>query len=383
MFTYNGTPGPGNHPVLSITRPGVTTDQFGNAVVGNAVATYNSHGAAINIMDMGRGAFFQYRDLGSATQGILILSIASVAGTDTFGNGYPVGQFGQDPFGNAIQVIGSSINLFNALIGASTGGRIAIAAAPNPPGNTNPYIKIDAPEQAGAAGHMQMLLQGTSPDGTQPGQCLIGQANGAGGLLAPTSQSMLEVQSNISGASPVAQFCTIAAVDPYLGCRLLTDANNRLRIDGSAPANRISLKFGPGGGTTQDSRFYNSAAQQFAIDRLVANIAGNTPEVDNPLGTIGFGNLTLNVATYRMLPDGTVFISVKATASGAITANTFNFTNTLPAAYRPGTTTDLPVVLPGAQTNRLTIATSGVVSLTLPALVLGNRVTVQGAYDLQ
>ena len=173
LFIYaTKTPKFGTPPIFSATPPFSSADPFGNPVVANAVTTYNAFGAAINVLSMGNGAFFQYRDLGSAVQGILILSIASVASPpgppDPFGNHYPVGMFGEDPFGNAIQTVGSSINLFNALIAAATGGRISIAAAPNPPGNTNPYIKVDAPEQAGAAGHMQMLLQGTSPDGTQP-----------------------------------------------------------------------------------------------------------------------------------------------------------------------------------------------------------------------
>jgi hypothetical protein len=380
LFIYaTKTPGSGTPPIFSATPPFSNADPFGNPVVADAVATYNAFGAAINILSMAKGAFFQYRDMGSAVQGILILSIASIAGVDPFGNNFPVGMFGQDPFGNALQTVGSSIFLFDAVIGASTGGRISIAAGSGP---SNPYIKIDAPEQAGMPGHMQMLLQGTSPDGTSPGQALIGQVNGSGGLLTPTSNSMLEVQSNIAGASPAAQLVSINAVDPYLGMRDGVDANNRLRFDGSAAGNRIKLKFGPGGAATQDSQFYNAAAALFAIDQLTANIAGSA-EVPHSLGTIGFGNLTLNAATYQLLPDGRVFISIKATASGAITAATFNFTNTLPAAYRPGTTTDLVIVLPGGNTNRCTINTAGVVSLTLPALVSGNRVNVQQSYDLQ
>jgi hypothetical protein len=380
LFIYGvQNPHTGTPPVFSATPPNSTSDPFGNPVVQDAVSTYNTFGAVLNVLSMAKGGFFQYRDLGSAAQGGLILSILSVAGVDPVnGSVTRVGMFGQDPFGNAMNVVGASIFLFNALISQTTGGRINIASGS---GAVNPFLRVDAPEQ-GVAGHMQMLLQGTSPDGTQPGQCLIGQVSGAGGLLTPTSQSMLEVQSNISGSSPAAQLVSLAAVDPYLGMRLTSDANNRIRFDGSAPSNRIKLKFGPGGASTQDSAFYNSAAGEFAIDTLKSNQGGSV-ETDHTLGTLGFANLTINVATFRMLPDGRVFISFKATATGAVTASTQTFSVTLPAAYQPGTTTDLPVILPGGLVNRITVGASGSVSLTLPALVSGNRVTCQCSYDLQ
>jgi hypothetical protein len=380
IFTYNGTPALGNKPVFSITRPGVTADRFGNPVIANAVTTYNAFGAVINCMSITNSGFFQYRDLGSATQGILILSIASTGGNDPVnGVHYDPGMFGQDPFGNAILTVGSTIQLFNALIVAATGGRISIAAAGVPA--ANPYIKVDAPEQGGIAGHLQMLLQGTSPNGANRGQLLVGQVNGVAGLLAAVTNSMMEVQSNVSSNDPTLTLITLAAPDPILGSRVLGDANNRIRIDTSANANRVAIKVGPGV-TTQDTFFNNSAAAEWTTSQLKARVGGAT-EVDNSLGTIGFGNLSLDVATFRMLPDGRVFLSVKAHATGAITANTFTFTVTLPAAYRPTTTTELPIIMPGGVVNRISIAPTGVVSMTLPALVLNNRVTCQAAYDLQ
>jgi len=127
LFYYNGTPALGNAPILSIVTTGVTEDPFGNTVaalltigeyaaahvsydiqgngylydttdtlrivLANGSATfsgitdpsiifYNSYGAVVLVVDQVAGGIFQYEDLGSATQGALILAQSGKTTTD-------------------------------------------------------------------------------------------------------------------------------------------------------------------------------------------------------------------------------------------------------------------------------------------------------------
>lgn len=333
LFIY-GTqnPGTGTPPVFSATPPSSTKDPFGNPVIADAVTTYNAFGAALNILSMSKGGFFQYADLGNASQGLLILSILSVAGTDPFGNVTRVGVFGEDAFGNAINMIGSSISFFNGLIAQATGGRINIAGAGTP--SVNPYIKVDAPEQT-ASGHMQMLLQGTSPDGTQPGQALIGQVTG-NGVLTPQSNSMLEVQANVSGNNPVTQLIALAGGDPLIGGRVTADSQNRLRIDTSAPSSRVAIKAGPGGAVTQDSHITNPSAGAWAIDPLSA-IVGGSAEVEHLFGFAGSWSQGASrpKCQYKMLAEANAIIIMGGFLVGAAVAGGQSMTTAVPVGYRP------------------------------------------------
>jgi hypothetical protein len=105
VFVYNGTPAAGNPPVLSIVAPGVTTDPFGNPV--NAVMNIgNLSGAHFGVDQFGNvymanaaGTTTIYM---SPTSNVIeffptgtgtgpAISIASIAGTDAFGNTFPAG----------------------------------------------------------------------------------------------------------------------------------------------------------------------------------------------------------------------------------------------------------------------------------------------------
>lgn len=385
LFIY-GTTSPhfGTPPIFSATPPGSSTDPFGNPVVPDAVTTYNAFGAAINSLSMLKGAFFQYRDLGSSTQGILILSIASIAGTDSFGNSYPVGQFGQDPFGQAIQVVGSSISLFDAVITAARGGRIKIVnAATNA---NNPWMQVDAPEQV-SSGHMQILMQGTSPDGTQPSQMAMGQVSGAGGLLTTFTQSMMEIQANVSANDATLTLLTLAAGDPYLGFRVVGDTSNRIRIDGSAPGNRTKLRAGPGN-ATQDTGFYNSGVAEWASDAIKQNNGGSA-ETWHLFSALGYLNGWLDgtdaLPSYKFAasPDNSVSFVGSLTAPVGVAAG--QSIATLAAAYRPN---NLQMIAARNKTGNiacmLSVGPAGTIAIQFPAggIAAGNIIQFEGRYYL-
>jgi hypothetical protein len=298
MFVYNGVGAAGNPPIFSITKPGETVDPFGNAVVADAVTTYNAFGAVINCLSMLKAAFFQYFDNGSAVQGGLILSIASNSGTDPVGAAaYPAGLFGIDPvFGDSMSVVGANIGLSQV---AYT--RAADVLAHTASGvTTNPYLLVDAPEQT-AAGHIQMLLQGFSPDGSSsPPQLLIGTVSGSA-VLTPTSSAGMEVQGG-SGL-PVLQLQASAATVQAISAKVAADTNNRIQIRADGLINWGS------GAAPADSSMSRGGANLLNVS--TADLAVHT--AGNGLRVAEGSNAKQGIAT---LVGGT-----KVVADTAVTAN--------------------------------------------------------------
>ena len=98
--------------------------------------------------------------------------------------------------------------------------------------------------------------------------------------------------------------------------------------------------------------------------------------------------IDITVSNYYLLPDGGVFISIKGSATGTVTAGSKTFPNALAAGYRPATGTLLPAmyggnVASGEPRPRLVIDTSGSVTLYYPGLVSGNSISAGGRFDLQ
>src|SRR5215472_710703 len=186
MFVYNAA-----RTVLESSNTGAaTTDPVLGISCPAGFATYNTAGRVICLLSTDNNAFFQYRDLPPA-QGSLILSVASTAGTDPVtGALYPAALLGVNPaFGDSLQVIGSLIQ-FGA-VPFTRKGDVAVFIGS---GSANPGLKVDAPEQT-TAEHMQMLLQGDSPDGTSPSQWLLGRVSG-GATLVPITNGMAEIQDS-------------------------------------------------------------------------------------------------------------------------------------------------------------------------------------------
>jgi hypothetical protein len=95
VFVYNGTPGLGNPPIVSITNS--TTDPFGNPVTPGLDVTQGSISGSVisgstfegtDFLIDSAGAFFY---AGTPATGNLFVSISAGSGTDTFGNAYQTG----------------------------------------------------------------------------------------------------------------------------------------------------------------------------------------------------------------------------------------------------------------------------------------------------
>lgn len=262
IFVYNAA-----NQLVSADVGADTTDPVHGITCHAGISTFNVFGAVINLLSTARNAFFQYFDNGSAVQGALILSIASVAGTDPVdGTAYPAGMFGVDPaFGDFINVVGASI-LLGQVAFTRKADVIANAAADNA---HNPFVTVDAPEQTGtgAAGHMQMLLQGNSPDGTRLAQLLIGEVAGAA-VLAAQTQSMAEVQGN--AAQPALTLIVPTATQDVLNTKQSADTNSRFKTRASG-----ALNWGPGNAAI-DCNLARSAANlmQFQTCDLGISTAG-------------------------------------------------------------------------------------------------------------
>lgn len=147
----------------------VTTDPVQGITCQQGFSTFNGHGAVINLLSTSKGAFFQYQDLGSSTQGSMILVVASTAGTDPVtGFTYQAGMTGVDPaFGDSITTVGANIGLVQALFSAN-----ANITANTGSGATSPFIHVAGPEQ-GHAGHGVIRVYGVSADGTVPGGVIV------------------------------------------------------------------------------------------------------------------------------------------------------------------------------------------------------------------
>ena len=141
-FFYSGTPALGN--LVTSIAPAAGTDQFGNPFKAGTVSydnsfggvtqisgaifnlfsaaalamqltpsgqsVFNSHGALIYNINVTKDAWFLYTDTGSATQGALIASAASAAGTDQFGNAFQAGIATYSGATNFAQLIGIALS---------------------------------------------------------------------------------------------------------------------------------------------------------------------------------------------------------------------------------------------------------------------------------
>ncbi len=271
----------------------VTTDPVQGISCPQGFATFNGLGAVINLLSTSKGAFFQYRDLGTAVQGSLILSVASTASTDpVLGTAYSAGLTGTDPaFGDFLNATGAVINM--GVAGALTqNGRIQVNQAPS--NAQNPFIVLYAPEQ-GTSGHLVMVMQGASPDGTRGGQILI--ATQATGFTnpSPVSKAMLELQGNAVN-TPTELIQAAAAADSAFAVKTAGDAANRFQVNGSG-------QHGFGGGAAGVDSFLSWQA---------ANILQVTA-ADLDIATAGKGLRVKEGANARMgrsvLAGGTVVVA--------------------------------------------------------------------------
>jgi hypothetical protein len=224
LFVYSPTLGKG-HLIMSVAAAN-GTDPYGNAYFAG-LATYAPSGGnslVINLLSTVNDAFFQYNMPSGGVQGGLILAVSSLAGTDPVSaTPYPAGLFGIDPvFGDTFQGVGAQIQ-FNQV--AYT--KAALIAALTPVDNAhNPLLVVNAPEQT-TANHVQVQLQGESPDASRAPQMLVGPVSGATNLT-PVSSALAEFQGGTGQI--VIQAIPDAATTVLLSSFITTDTFNRYRI---------------------------------------------------------------------------------------------------------------------------------------------------------
>lgn len=289
-----------------------TTDPVQGLTCPTGHSFWNGFGAIITLISNANDAIFLYFDNGNAVQGVLVSALASAAGNDPVnGAAYRAGFNTIDPvFGAVMNVVGATIDLF----GVSTTQQARVHQQDGS-ASTSPSVQVLAPEQ-GQSGHVVLLMQGTSPDGTHLGQLLI--AREPTGFTAPTpvTSGLVEIQAPSSGlADSILQLLAASggvASDNMLGARITGDPNNRLRVNADG-----SLHWGPGS-ATQDTNLYRHAVSVLRTDDALAltNVAAPAAIAAAPQLYAASG--ALHVVEGSGL-DGSLIASLTDTGSRTVT----------------------------------------------------------------
>src|SRR5215469_10840047 len=187
-FVYDGS---GNLRIAIVGQD--TADPVQGITCHAGVSQFNAFGAYLILISDSNNTIFQYFDNGSAVQGALVFSGASAIGTDPVtSTTYGAGQTNINAtFGDLLNVIGSALTFATTLTTRSAGSRINVGG-----GSVRPSFQFDAPERA-TASHLQLWLEGASPDGTNPAQMLIGAVAGAA-TLTPVTKALTEAQGSLA-----------------------------------------------------------------------------------------------------------------------------------------------------------------------------------------
>lgn len=327
LFVYNAS----RTRLLESIAAAATTDPVLGISVPAGTATYNASGKVISLLSTANDAFFQYADAG-ASQGQLIFALSSSGGTDPVaGFIYPAGSYGLDPVGGNINLQGPVITFGEVAFTRGAQIKPVIGSGAN-----RPYIQLDAPEQT-TASHLQMVMQGASPDGTKPGQLLLGTVSGSA-TLAALSGSTIEAQS--SGAATSA----ISGVQPSVPTSSL---GLDIRVTGDTAA-RAALtagfsSAGPGvsagdGSHGHDVILIRAAAGQWVTSLLTAIQPGttNTPETFHAFSPANSWAQFAGgpVWGYELLNNGDVEVSGVVKVPVGFAANQ-QIATAVPAGYRP------------------------------------------------
>ena len=362
VFVYSPTFALGN---LVASMTSATKGPLGEDVV-PGVAIYNGAGAVIGTMATALDALLWYQDTGSATQGGLVASIAGKAGTDSFGNSFPLGaEIFKGVFDGTDYVINSAGAFFYS--GTPALGNLAVSIAPSSGTDAygNAYTSGVSVYDSGTGQTAQLAA----------GELVTGNTGGSGGSGLVADGAQLTITSgatatrletfDVSGLST-----SLDVVGPASGA-----GSGRIWAYGWEPVAAVANQVTAG--------IYGSWIA------LVSNGSGGlVPETTHSFGPLGVTGIDITVSNYYLLPDGGVFISIKGSATGTVTAGSKTFPNALSAGYRPATGTLLPAmyggnVASGEPRPRLVIDTSGSVTLYYPGLVSGNSISAGGRFDLQ
>lgn len=293
VYVYSGTPGTGTLIESIVAANG--TDGRGNTVY-QGTATYApsaGHSFVVDLLSTNPGAlgFFQYNNPSGGAQGTLILSVAAASGLDPVtGAAFPAGLFGLDPaFGDSLTAVGA--NIFLGQVPYTRPADVVARASGGP--TLSPFLLVDGPEQT-TANHIQMQLQGFSPDGvTAPPQLLVGVVSGAT-ILASAGRGMMQLQPS-SGQVALEAITPTATIDAFTA-KVTGDANLRWQVQTGG-----KMQWGSG-----------AAAPDIAIDRRAANRLELTT-ADFDISTVGRGIQIAEGANARMgratLAAGTVTVA--------------------------------------------------------------------------
>lgn len=385
FFLYSSTPALGNLIGAWSSNSGV--DQFGNAYPGgffmggsglsgayyrvdqNGVAYFfNAAGNNIIRINPSRQAIYLYNSSGGAA-GNLIVSLASVAGTDPFGNsvveGLQVtqGTISGVTFNGTNFIINSSGTFFYSGTPASGNLLVSIAPAAGTDGFGNAYV-----QGFGSYANSGNTLTQISGD-------TVGIGLASANLLA-----MFELFSELSmdGITLASGRALSSTTQAWIA--LLNSAYTS--PNGSTPA--VIVGQGPSGAGNTDT-FSGHLLQvrgSQTTDTVFAWHPGSsrrTEETWQSLGSPGAG-ITVNTARYRMLADGTVMIQLNVNVTtGALN---YTFPNNLPAAYLPSSGNDIRNLcsynaVSGAAARCFVSSTTGSVQL-----VSATGANLGGQYDI-
>jgi hypothetical protein len=369
FFLYSSTPANGN--LIGAWTSASGTDQFGNAypagffmggsgisgayfrVDQNGVAYFfNAAGNNIIRINPTKQALYIYNSSGGAL-GNLITSLASVAGTDPFGNpvveGLQINQ-GLELFYSGAPALGNLIASIAPAAGTDALGNTYLQGITSYTNSGGTFLAANfsfgeltfqSANSAGGSYTQQANIQSDASGDVSffpTGNVFINSNLSVIAATSGTQNALLVVNSTINPGQPSVQVISGGAGDRAIGIMVNGDTANRVLLTTAA------LKTGPGN-AVQDTQLYRNAAGQWGIDQILQNVSGNA-EVWHSLGTLA--GATVNKGRYRFLPDGEVKVEIDITFAVS-TAVPITFSNTLPAAYQPPGSVD--VRSPYAQAN--------------------------------
>ena len=267
---------------------GWSIQQNGNAYFGNITATGTITGSSFDGTDFiinQEGAFFYD---GTPATGNLLLSIASAAGTDAYGNTYQAGFATYNGSANSMRLNGTELLLF------------------------------------AAAGFGETTVNTSVTAGDSPIITLVGGAlsSSVGGSIYESSTSTTD-QLNLVGPH-TATDTELSHVDVILQTQSgNAEANGTLDYE-SAAGNVAALTWGVGGGAL--------------LGTVTATHPGTSPGTaetwQTPTLDTGWTVTGANVPVqYKLLPDGNVMIRGEVLTTEAVAAGSTIFT--MPAGYIP------------------------------------------------
>lgn len=379
IFFYNGAGAAGNPPIFAVCAPGITQDPFGNTVspvlnIGPLSAAHagfdnsgveylaDSTGTPRIVIDPGQRVieFLSASGLGSTP----LLTIASAAGTDSFGGGaFPAG----------INLSGLPLQAGNTIV--NTNGVFTYSALPPAAGGLL-YSSGVAAAFTDSAGNA--VLAGETLYGSTGSPVVWRALNFNGGVVSLYSAASEAGPWNLGfqifeAVSSIGQSQGTVFTDPVFGVKWFTGAANSRGSLALVDPNGSAAPFLYGAAPNSPSTQETWHDLRPLINGFVGSVTGEYPP------------------QYMMSADGWVNVhgTVQLPPSGGY--NGVNWSSAIPAAYRPNKPVSWPVSqLGGAMSTDATagiprcfIDSGGQFNLNgLSSSINGTNVRIDGRYPL-